>query len=199
VTFVKVCGVTNLEDALAAAEAGADFVGFVFAESPRRIEPEAAAAIARALPLGIRRVGVFVDEHASHVRSVAQLVGLDVVQLHGSESRQEAREVGLPVLKAFRVAGEDDLERAAAFGSDPWLLDGPSGERVDLEIAARARGRFFLAGGLDPACVVEALEKVRPYGVDVARGVEARPGKKDLRALREFVGKVRSWDAGRRR
>jgi len=199
VTLVKVCGITNIEDALAAARAGADYLGFVFAESPRRIEAEEAAEIARALPARIRKVGVFVDADPEGIRSISKRVGLDLVQLHGEETAEDARALDLPVLKAFRIERDDDLERAAAFGGDPWLLDGPKEGRVDLGIAAKASGRFFLAGGLDPGNVLEALEKVRPHGVDVARGVEARPGRKDPGAMREFVEKVRSWDAARAR
>lgn len=198
---VKVCGITRREDALLAADLGASAVGFVFwPHSPRYVEPEAAAEIARALPADVAPVGVFVDPPLDDVRRIAARVGLAAVQLHGDEPATLCDGLPYRVLKAVPVAGA--ATRAAAErvprrvtvlldARDP-VRRGGTGRTVDWGVAAEvaARRRIFLAGGLGPGNVGEALRTVRPYGVDVSSGVEARPGRKDAGRLRVFFEEV---------
>lgn len=198
---VKVCGITRREDALLAADLGASAVGFVFwPHSPRYVEPEAAAEIARALPADVAPVGVFVDPAVDDVRRIAARVGLAAVQLHGDEPATLCDGLPYRVLKAVPVAGA--ATRAAAErvprrvtvlldARDP-VRRGGTGRTVDWGVAAEvaARRRIFLAGGLGPGNVGEALRTVRPYGVDVSSGVEARPGRKDAGRLRVFFEEV---------
>jgi phosphoribosylanthranilate isomerase len=205
--FVKVCGITAPEDALAAAEAGVDAVGFVFyPESPRFIERERAAVIARVLPPMVLRVGLFVDATPDEMARTAEAVGLDILQLHGHEP-PEALE-GLPrrALKAVRVGSgfqpEDALryEHASGILLDARLADetaplGGTGTRFDWSLVRGLRDRvgfLMLAGGLDPDNVAEAIAAVRPHAVDVSSGVEQRqPGRKDPARVRAFVEAVR--------
>ena len=198
---VKVCGITRREDALLAADLGASAVGFVFwPHSPRYVEPEAAAEIARALPADVAPVGVFVDPAVDDVRRIAARVGLAAVQLHGDEPATLCDGLPYRVLKAVPVAGA--ATRAAAErvprrvtvlldARDP-VRRGGTGRTVDWGVAAEvaARRRIFLAGGLGPGNVGEALRTVRPYGVDVSSGVETRPGRKDAGRLRVFFEEV---------
>ena len=198
---VKVCGITRREDALLAADLGASAVGFVFwPHSPRYVEPEAAAEIARALPADVAPVGVFVDPSVDDVRRIAARVGLAAVQLHGDEPATLCDGLPYRVLKAVPVAGA--ATRAAAErvprrvtvlldARDP-VRRGGTGRTVDWGVAAEvaAGRRIFLAGGLDPGNVGEALRTVRPYGVDVSSGVETRPGRKDAGRLRVFFEEV---------
>lgn len=199
-TRVKICGITNLDDALAAVEAGADALGFVFAASPRRIEPAQAAAIAERLPPFVVRAGVFVDAPAEELRAVARAVPLDVIQLHGDEPRTLTRVLGLRVVRRIRVRDDDTRERlrerlagheAAAFLLDPGS---GSGRTFRWEIARELGVRVVVAGGLTPANVGAAIRAARPYAVDVCSGVERRPGAKDPAALRAFVAAVREED-----
>lgn len=202
-TKIKICGVTNLEDALAVAELGADAIGFMFAESPRRIEPEAAREIARWLPEGLLTIGVFVD---APVEQVAALDWLSAAQLHGKEPPEylqllpQSRKI-----KAFRVKGAAVLESLALYASaDAFLLDayvkgipGGTGQRFNWELAVEAK-RFgkpiILAGGLEPGNVAEAIERVAPDWLDVSSGVEAVPGRKDHSKVEEFIRNVREAD-----
>ena len=198
---VKVCGITRREDALLAADLGASAVGFVFwPRSPRYVEPEAAAEIARALPADVAPVGVFVDPSVDDVRRIAARVGLAAVQLHGDEPATLCDGLPYRVLKAVPVAGA--ATRAAAErvprrvtvlldARDP-VRRGGTGRTVDWSVAAEvaADRRIFLAGGLGPGNVGEALRTVRPYGVDVSSGVETRPGRKDAGRLRVFFEEV---------
>lgn len=198
-TLVKICGVTREEDALAAARAGADLVGFVFAPSPRRVRPDVAARIAAKLPSRVKRVGVFTGVPSREMRRIAALVGLDMIQLYGGKVGGEVHPRGLPYLHALRCVRERDLAAAQELVSrrsqpTPYVLDGPRGGSIDLDLAARAPGRFFLAGGLDTQNVTTALARVRPYGVDVSRGVERSPGRKDPSAIQAFLEAVRRFD-----
>ena len=206
--FVKICGITTAEDGLAAAQAGADAVGFVFYRaSPRFIERERAAAISRVLPPMVLRVGLFVDATRDEMARTADAVGLDLLQLHGHEP-PEAFE-GLPrrALKAVRVgsefAPEDALRYEAACGIlvDTGLADetaplGGTGTPFDWTLVRGLRERLgflMLAGGLDPENVKEAITSVRPHAVDVSSRVEGRrPGQKDPSRVRAFVDAVRS-------
>jgi phosphoribosylanthranilate isomerase len=206
-TWVKVCGITTLEDALAAAEAGADAVGFVFAEgSPRRVEPERAAAISRQLPSGVQTVGVFVDSPAEKILATARACGLSAVQLHGQEPPELCAAVPVPVIKAFRVRGPETLLAAAAYREVAWalLLDGYApgkaggtgcGFDLSLAVEAKRHGLVIVAGGLSAANVAEAVSLVRPFGVDASSRLEISPGCKDARLVRDFVARVRRADA----
>jgi phosphoribosylanthranilate isomerase len=199
--FVKICGITRMEDAHAAVEAGASALGFVFwPNSPRFIDPYRARAIAASLPPFVVPVGVFVNQPAEYVKGVAALVRLGGVQLHGDEDVSYGASIPYPLIKAVAIDQQTDLIRI-----DRWprpttlLLDvhdpvnrGGSGRPIDWNIAApiAARRRTLLAGGLTPDNVADALARVRPFGIDVSSGVEAAPGVKDparVRALFEAV------------
>ena len=196
---IKICGLTNEADARFAAEAGADFLGFVFApSSPRRIAPEALAAFAGRLPPGAKKVGVFVDAEAGEIEAVRKMCGLDVVQLHGHETRALAERLaaGGEVWKALALTGAEALDEASAFAGFTLLADNERGgahRRCD-HASARAlasSARLFLAGGLDAGNVSEAIRAVRPYGVDAASGVESSPGVKDREKVRAFINAVK--------
>lgn len=192
--FVKVCGITNEEDALLAVAMGADAVGFVFAPSPRQIAPQKAADIVKRLPAEIVTVGVFRDETRQRVVDVAHRARLRAVQLHGRESSADShwirQRVSL-IIKAF-PAGDPQLEQADEYAADAFLVDSAtpgSGEVFDWSLAegAPSNRRIILAGGLTPENVADAVRVVRPWGVDVSTGVEAAPGRKDARKIRAFV------------
>lgn len=199
---VKICGITNLEDALLAAALGAHALGFVFyPPSPRAVTPEKAKEIIRQLPPFVQTVGVFVDEAAEVVREVAERAGLDLLQLHGRESPEYCARLGRRVIKGFRVQGEEVLEEIKKYRGvvQAFLLDaykagvpGGTGHTFNWELARRAAvyGPVILAGGLTPANVSQALHTARPAAVDVASGVEAAPGKKDAAKLKEFLAAV---------
>ena len=195
---VKICGITNLEDALSAVEAGADALGFVFyAASPRHIFPEQATRIISQLPPFVQTVGLFVNEELNTVNEVADLCRLDLVQLHGDESADYCQQISRRVLKAFRVRSLTCLDPIKDYRVAGYLLDtfspsfyGGTGTSFNWEIATEAvkrHQRIILAGGLTPDNVAEAIRQVGPYGVDVSSGVEAGPGKKDRDKVREFI------------
>lgn len=200
---VKICGITNIDDALAAVEFGADALGFVFfRKSPRYIEPAAAAAIIRKIPPLTAAVGVFVDEDPAAVNRVVSETGISVLQLHGSELPESCRPLQRPI-KAIRVKTLESLEPLARYQDavSAFLLDtyspdelGGSGKVFNWDIAVEAKrfGRIILAGGLTPDNVVAAIQHVRPYGVDVSSGVEESRGKKDLQKMRFFVERAKS-------
>jgi len=198
---VKVCGITRWDDAQLAADLGASAVGFVFwPRSPRYIEPAAAAAIALDLPADVAPVGVFVDPTVSEVQRIAARVGLAAVQLHGDEPATLCDGLPYRVLKAVPVAGPATHAAADRVPSRVTVLldardpvrKGGTGRAVDWTLAAdvAARRRLFLAGGLRPENVGEALRTVRPYGIDVSSGVESQPGRKDAGRLRHFFEEV---------
>ena len=193
--FVKVCGVTNEEDALVAIGMGADAVGFNFVSgSPRQISPRLARDIVRRLPGGIVTVGVFRNELPERVVQIMDGAGLRLAQLHGNETAADSRWISQRVpglIKAF-VAGDPNVGRVRDYGASVLMLDGPepgSGNVFDWrQLEGGHRGmRLLLAGGLRPSNVAQAVEIVRPWGVDVASGVESEPGRKDVLAIREFV------------
>lgn len=198
---VKICGITNLEDALMAVEAGADALGFVFFRgSPRCISPERAAAIIRRLPPFIQTVGLFVNEEPATVNAVADQCGLDLVQLHGEESPDYCTAVKRRIIKAFRVKDASSLDAIVNYHVAACLLDawspaarGGTGTTFNWEIAARAAAShpIILAGGLTPENVAEAVATVNPYAVDVSSGVESSPGKKDAALIRAFISAAR--------
>jgi phosphoribosylanthranilate isomerase len=201
---IKICGITNLADALLAAELGADALGFIFyPQSPRKVEPEAARAIIAQLPPFVAAVGVFVDEEAAMVRYLAARVGLEWVQLHGQESPEYCRGLGCKVIKGFRIRDEASLRLLAGYqgAAQALLLDtykkgqvGGTGESFDWRLAREARkyGRIILAGGLRPENVAQAIAAAQPDAVDAASGTEASPGKKDPVKLRAFFKAVGS-------
>lgn len=197
--WVKVCGVTSLADTLAAMGAGADWIGFNFSpRSPRRVSVERVAAILKEAPKGFSRVGVFQDAPPAEVEEAVRVLGLHVVQLHGSENPDDYRKAGVPIVKAYAVSSAADLEAARASSADYVLLDsrsaqgGGSGQTFDWALLAEFPRKFFLAGGLTAENVAEAILRVKPYGVDVASGVEKEPGRKDRQKLKSFVSTARA-------
>jgi len=197
--MVKVCGITNPADARVAAEAGADAVGFIFAESPRLVVAEEARRISIALPENVLKVGVFVNAPPEEVLRVAAEAGLDMAQLHGDETPETVAAVragGLPVMKAIRVRNADDLADVERFDADLLLLDaysekarGGTGERFDWGVAKslKGRGNIVVSGGLAPENVREALDFFEPYGVDASSSLEDAPGKKNQESVRRFI------------
>ena len=197
--FVKICGITNEDDALLATALDADALGFVFAPSPRQVDAETVRDIVRRLPREMHTVGVFRDERPERIIEIVGRAGLHGVQLHGSEPASEVRWVRERVqfvIQAF-AAGDPALAGAGKSAADIILVDSPapgSGKVFDWRLAEgapRAR-RVVLAGGLDPDNVAEAISIVRPWGVDVASGVESSPGVKDLELVRQFVWNARN-------
>ncbi|MDX2168721.1 MAG: phosphoribosylanthranilate isomerase [Deltaproteobacteria bacterium] len=198
---VKICGVTSVADALHAAAAGADAIGLNFhPPSPRCVSVEAAAEIAAALPRGVCRVGVFVDQPRDRVAAIAARVGLDGVQFHGHESPDDCRDWQLTTIKAVRVRDARTLRDAARDYAVAWLLadayvagvPGGTGTRVPLEwLTDVARARLILAGGLTAETVADAVRVVRPAAVDVASGVERAPGVKDPEKVERFITNAR--------
>lgn len=195
---VKICGITSLQDALTAVEAGADALGFVFySASPRHISPEQAAEIIRKLPPFVQTVGLFVNEYLSTVNSTADQCGLDVIQLHGEETPGYCGSIRRRVIKAFRIKDITTLEALQQYQVAGYLLDawsptahGGTGQTFNWEIAAKAAqtGRnIILAGGLTPENVAESIRQVHPYGVDVSSGVESAPGRKNADQIKRFV------------
>ena len=186
--MVKICGITNLEDALAAIEGGAAALGFNFwPRSPRYIAPESARRLIEELPAEVRKVGVFVDEEPGAVAAIASKTGLDVAQLHGRETASDFPP-GLRVWKAIRIAGEFDRTTLDQFPAEAVLLDGPAnGVPFDWTIAAGIPRKVIVAGGLDAQNVGRAIEQARPWGVDVCSRIESAPGKKDHSKMAQFL------------
>ena len=187
--MVKICGMTNREDALAAIDGGAAALGFNFyPASPRYISPDEAAAIADGLPPGVWKVGVFVDESPEAVLQTAGQVGLDIAQLHGSE-RPEQYPRGIRVWRAIRMlAGGSACPTTATAGVEAVLLDGPaSGQVFDWTRVPHGIAKLILAGGLDAGNVREAIEQVHPWGVDACSQIESSPGRKDRFKMAAFL------------
>jgi phosphoribosylanthranilate isomerase len=192
--FVKICGITSEEDALLATALDADALGFVLAPSKRQLSPEQVRDIVRRLPREIHTVGVFRNERPERVVAIAARSGLHGVQLHGKEPQSEVawiRERVQFVIQAFS-AGDPALATAAESAADVILVDSPnpgSGKVFDWRLAEGAPSgvHLLLAGGLTPENVGDAIQLIRPWGVDVSTGVEESPGRKDPRKLREFV------------
>ncbi len=199
-TKIKICGLTRIEDVEFAAAAGADLLGFVFAESPRRVMPEKVVTLCRDLPDKVLKVGVFVDAPLNEIKDIAAFCQLDLLQLHGLEDEAYCAALnGFNLIKVLRPGGPQSLIKPAS-GSfwatllDTWLPDQPggSGRVFDWRLAAPFAGsRFFLAGGLSVDNVQTAIRQTRPFGVDVSSGVEAAPGIKDQMKMKNFISMVR--------
>jgi phosphoribosylanthranilate isomerase len=202
VTEIKICGITNREDATLVAECGADAIGFIFyPKSPRYVAPETAKGIIRELPAGITKVGVFVNQDSVEIKKTFELCGLDLIQLHGAESPAYCCQFPASlVIKAFAPRTEDDLEKLKGYPVKAILVDandplryGGTGERSDWRLAALVKEQhpLILAGGLSMANIQEAIEFVAPHAVDINSGVEISPGKKDHQKIKEIIGLVR--------
>jgi len=202
---IKICGVTQAVDAIAAVEAGADALGFMFfKESKRHIPPEAARTIIAQLPPFIAKVGVFVNPSREEVRHAIEVTGIDTLQFHGEESPETCRGFGLKTIKAFRVQGKDMLALMPRYDVDAWLLDsfvtgqrGGTGTTFNWDLAVHACSLgtpVILAGGLNPENISRAVAQVQPFGVDVSSGVESAPGKKDAALIAAFINGVRAGE-----
>ncbi|MCF6291546.1 MAG: phosphoribosylanthranilate isomerase [Desulfobacterales bacterium] len=205
-TRIKVCGITDPADAAAAVAAGVDSLGFIFADSPRRVEPDLARDIIRYLPPMVDAVGVFVDKDLREVEEIIQYCRLTMVQLHGAESPGYCRGLSIRVVKSFRIGPHSTAADLAPYEGAVagFLLDtyrqgvaGGTGAVFDWDLVEKVAppGPVILAGGLDPDNVAEAVHRVRPFAVDVNSGVEYAPGRKDHDLLNRFVALVRNTDA----
>ncbi len=200
-TKIKICGITNIEDALFAAEAGADALGFVFYEkSPRYVSSETVKKIVSMLPPFVTTVGLFVNAGVEAIETTVRLSGIDVIQLHGDETPEECGFAPHPVIKAVRVKDAGSLAGVEKYPVSALLLDawndqqyGGTGESFNWQLARNLTGQLpiILAGGLNPDNVAEAIRVVAPYAVDVSSGVEISPGKKDHDKIRKFIQQVR--------
>jgi phosphoribosylanthranilate isomerase len=205
-TRVKVCGITNWEDAQAAVEFGANALGFIFAQSPRRMEPDEARRIVERLPPFVTPVAVFADERLEAIRECMSRTCCSAVQLHGSEPPFYLEALSdWTTIKALRVRTAGDLENLVPYGeAGAYLLDayvpgkpGGTGATFDWSVLAGVKFKkpVILAGGLTPDNLAAALTTVKPYAVDVVSGIEASPGKKDHEKMRRFIQIVRAFDA----
>lgn len=200
---IKFCGITNIKDALEAAGLGINALGFVFAKSPRQVSPEKAKEIIEKLPPWISAVGVFVNEKSEAVSEIAEHCRLDYIQLHGEESPEYCGSLGLKVIKTIK----DDIEKISDYNVSGFLLDthdhgkaGGTGKTFNWDLALDAKKYgcpIILAGGLTPENIGEAVEKVKPYGVDVSSGIELAPGKKDYEKMKRFVEEVKKTIEGK--
>jgi phosphoribosylanthranilate isomerase len=197
---IKVCGITNLDDAIRAVELGADFLGFNFyAPSPRYIAPEKARAIASEVPPQVGKVALFVNEPKENINRIIDGQSFSGVQFHGEESAEFCRDWGVMVIKAFRVRDRESLAGIDGFPADYYLVDswapgyGGSGAPFPWKwLKGLKPDRLILAGGLDAGNVAEAIRLVGPYGVDVCTGVEAMPGIKDHEKLKAFIAAAKN-------
>ncbi len=203
-TRIKICGITNLEDAVLACDLGADALGFVFAESPRNINPRVAKKIILSLPPFLMKIGIFVNEKIGKIEEIHHYCRLNFVQLHGEEDETYISSLSLPAIKAFRVKDHNILDEIAESKFSCFLLDtydpnclGGTGKAFNWDIAEKANkmGKLILSGGLNPLNVKQALKKVHPYAVDVSSGVESKPGTKDPLKMQRFIQEVRKWDS----
>ena len=206
-TFIKICGITNVGDALAAVEAGADALGFNFYKpSPRYVTPQDAREIIAKLPVSVLTVGVFVNEDSPQsVRSIADEAGVTALQLHGDESPDYCRELATDtyVIKTLTVSNDFDVQTVEAYEVEAIMLDtkhsalrGGTGRVFDWSIARevnRIVPKLFLAGGLSPENIEEAIDTVRPYAVDACSALEDEPGRKNHERMRVFVEMARSF------
>ncbi len=203
---IKICGITNKEDAGWAVDLKVDALGFIFADSPRRVKPEIVQEIIKLLPPFISSVGVFVNEDREKVEEMTESCGLTTLQFHGQESPSYCEGFKQKIVKAFRIKDKSVLKKAAQYQGkiDAYLLDayspfayGGTGKTFDWHIAKEIKKfglPIILSGGLNTENIREAISEVEPYGIDVSSGVEERPGKKNLEKLINFVRIVRETD-----
>lgn len=199
---VKVCGITEYEDAIAAVQRGASALGFIFASGPRKITPEKARDIIRSLPPFVKTVGVFVNEMPSSIRAIIDLCGLDLIQLHGDEPPELCHELMPYTIKALRIKNESILQsiepyrgKVRALLLDTYMKDKPggTGKTFDWNLAVKIKALgipIILSGGLGPSNIEDAIKTVRPYAVDVNSGVEESPGKKNPMLIKELFEKI---------
>ncbi|EEL89086.1 N-(5'-phosphoribosyl)anthranilate isomerase [Bacillus cereus AH1272] len=198
---MKICGITDVETAKHACEYGADAIGFVFAESKRKITPGLAKEIIQELPANVLKVGVFVNESVEVIQKITDECGLTHVQLHGDEDNHQIRRLNIPSIKALGVTSEDDMKNAQTYEVDYILFDSPkekfhggNGKKFAWELLAHmpkdSREKTILAGGLNTINIEEAIQTVQPYMVDVSSGVETE-GKKDLKKIKQFIKKAK--------
>ncbi|MDR4170321.1 phosphoribosylanthranilate isomerase [Bacillus nitratireducens] len=198
---VKICGITDVETAKHACEYGADAIGFVFAESKRKITPGLAKEIIQELPANVLKVGVFVNESVEVIQKIADECGLTHVQLHGDEDNHQIRRLNIPSIKALGVTSEDDMKNAQTYEVDYILFDSPkekfhggNGKKFSWKLLAHmpkeSREKTILAGGLNTINIEKAIQTVQPYMVDVSSGVETE-GKKDLKKIKQFIKKAK--------
>ena len=195
-TFVKICGLKEPEHVQTAIDAGADFIGFVFAPSKREVSIEQARMLAKQIPTSIKKVGVFVNADEAFLKEVYDKVPLDYIQYHGDETNAFIQHIGLPAIKAMSIRNADDVLNAAQYDVDYYLFDAPgtdyrggSGHTFDwslLEQSNIPREKVILAGGLNPSNVAQAIGLVQPFAVDVSSGVE-QDGVKNHALIRSFL------------
>ncbi len=202
-TKIKICGITNMDDALAAVKLGADALGFVFYnKSKRYIEPVKAAEITDALPPFVKKVGVFTNEDEGTVREIKKAVNLDLLQIHGDETPEYCSRLEGPYIKAFRLKNESTLSEVYSYKTNYVLFDtysrdeyGGTGHAFDWDMLVNHpfKNKYvILSGGLNPENVKEAVTLLNPYAVDVSSGVEESPGKKDIGKIKKFIEAVRN-------
>lgn len=207
-TFVKICGITRLTDARAAVRAGANAIGFMFAKSPRRISPLKASLLARHVHPSIKKIGVFVNRSLDEIFGIVDSVGLDGIQLQGDETPEmidsiKKRDPSLFVAKVLRADAKESLSSAGDFSADAIFFDTKDPSRPEIAappvpIAWMKEYQdlpLVVAGGLNPENVGKVIKKLHPWGVDVSRGVESKPGKKDPDKIRAFVRAVRAAES----
>ncbi|MCU4956937.1 phosphoribosylanthranilate isomerase [Bacillus thuringiensis] len=198
---VKICGITDVETAKSACEYGTDALGFVFAESKRKITPKRAKEIIQELPANVLKIGVFVNESVEVIQKIADECGLTHVQLHGDEDNHQIRRLNIPSVKSLGVTSESDMKNAQGYEADYILFDSPkekfhggNGKTFSWEllghIPKELRKKTILAGGLNALNIEEAIRIVRPYMVDVSSGVETE-GKKDVEKIKQFIIKAK--------
>ena len=198
---VKICGITDMETAKRACEYGADALGFVFAESKRKITPKRAEEIIQELPANVLKIGVFVNESVETIQKIADECGLTHVQLHGDEDNYQIRRLNIPSIKSLGVTSESDMKNAQGYEADYILFDSPkekfyggNGKTFSWELLGHMpkelRKKTILAGGLNALNIEEAIRTVRPYMVDVSSGVETE-GKKDVEKIKQFIKKAK--------
>ncbi|AZR76152.1 MULTISPECIES: phosphoribosylanthranilate isomerase [Bacillus cereus group] len=198
---VKICGITDVETAKSVCEYGADALGFVFAESKRKITPKRAKEIIQELPANVLKIGVFVNESVEVIQKIADECGLTHVQLHGDEDNYQIRRLNIPSIKSLGVTSESDMENAQRYETDYILFDSPkekfhggNGKTFSWELLGHMpkelRKKMILAGGLNALNIEEAIRTVQPYMVDVSSGVETE-GKKDVEKIKQFIIKAK--------
>ncbi|EJS64952.1 phosphoribosylanthranilate isomerase [Bacillus wiedmannii] len=198
---VKICGITDVETAKRACEYGADALGFVFAESKRKITPRLAKEIIQEIPANVLKVGVFVNESVEVIQEIADECGLTHVQLHGDEDNHQIERLNIPSIKALGVTSEEDMKNAQTYEADYILFDSPkekfhggNGKKFSWELLAHmskeSREKTILAGGLNALNIEEAIRTIQPYMVDVSSGVETE-GKKDVEKIKQFIIKAK--------